>query len=423
MFTSNVYYNLEIKPKFGNGQSQVVETNFSDFRNDVIISNPKNYYLSVVRATVPGNAIPIFIYPNNGIDGNRTVDNQFFSVTLVDKTTNINYQQYITYVSSYAYFPSTVEQYYYIFSFTAFIDMINTAFNGAFNALKATNPAIAPSIKPVFYYDPNTSLISLIVQETYINNIDIYFNSNLFKFFESFYVDYFSFNAPFGKDVMLKIYDNDLNCFSGCPEYKTITTANNSTAITSAGLFTIHDIGATISGHHFLENTIITAVTDANNATISQPATGNGAVTAKVQHNDLLKITQDYQTLSSWAQVQSIVFTSSTLPIEAEYTPIVYLSNNTNNQFSNIGLSEESSQKILTDFEIPIAIGSDIRNVYNYVPSGEFRRISLTGSGDIKYIDIQCWWKDAKGELHRIFLLPNTFKNLSIKLLFEYKNI
>jgi hypothetical protein len=421
MFTSNVYYNIEIKPKFGNGQTQVVEAIFSDFRNDVIISNPKNYFLSVIRATVPGNAIPIFIYPNNGIDGSRTVDNNFFSITLSDLTTNTDYQVFINYVSSYSYFPSTVEQYYYIFSFTSFIDMINTAFETAFNTLKNANISISPTIKPYMYYDPMTSLFSLIVQKNYINNIDIHLNSNLYKFFESFDVDYFSFSSPNGKDVKLRIYNNDLNCTSGCPKYQQVGTSNNSTAITSAGLFTIHDVGATISGDHFDEYTTITAFIDANNATISQNATSNGTVSAKIQHLDLLQIIQDYQTLTNWAQVQSIVILSSTLPVESEFVPIFYPTNALNNQFSNIGLSAESSQKILTDFEIPLSVGSDIRNVYSYTPTAEFRRLSLTGSGDIKYIDVNIRWKDAKGETHPIFLLPNTFKNLSIKLLFEYK--
>lgn len=60
----------------------------------------------------------------------------------------------------------------------------------------------------------------------------------------------------------------------------TIGTTNLSATITSAGLFTAAMVGQGISGANIQANTVITAVANANSATISILATGTGSVTA-----------------------------------------------------------------------------------------------------------------------------------------------
>jgi hypothetical protein len=129
---------------------------------------------------------------------------------------------------------------------------------------------------------------------------------------------------------------------------------------------------------------------------------------------------QDYNsTGSQWSPCQSIVFTSTLLPIKKEYTgkPIVL---GTNNVSASQG-SQSAFEPIIADFVIDQQYekAEGWRDFTLYEPTAEYKMISLTASHDeIRNIDIQVFWKyRLTGEL-----IPLTMANssdVSIKMLFR----
>jgi hypothetical protein len=78
---------------------------------------------------------------------------------------------------------------------------------------------------------------------------------------------------------------------------------------------------------------------------------------------------------------------------------------------------------MLTDFESQDNNGYGFQGSIAYIPSGEYRMISLNNGNDrINNIDISVYWKDRYSNLHQIYLLPGM--TCDIKILFrKIKNI
>src|ERR1700678_3135652 len=178
-----------------------------------IVYNPKNYFLAIVRFSVPGRIIPIFVadilpYPNT--DLNKTI----YSFTLVYGGYTV--RQYIEYISTtptgFPPLPITPThprvdrtQYYYVYTYTIFIEMMNNALLAAFNALPTKPPTVGsnPPAAPYFVFDPITYRITLWAQQAYYDQalstpINIYCNNEMFQFLDGIRVIYNDFNGPNG---------------------------------------------------------------------------------------------------------------------------------------------------------------------------------------------------------------------------------
>jgi hypothetical protein len=129
---------------------------------------------------------------------------------------------------------------------------------------------------------------------------------------------------------------------------------------------------------------------------------------------------QDYcSTGSLWSPVQSIVFTSTLLPVKKEYTGKPLLLGDSNS--SGTTNSQSAFEPIVADFVIDQQYekAEGWRDFTLYEPTAEYKMISLTASHDeIRNIDIQVYWKyRLTGEL-----IPLTMFNCSdvaIKMLFR----
>lgn len=406
---NHVYYNIEI-PSYQDPNAGVKVAQFIDNRADAVLEKPREYHASVIRASITGLAIPLFVFKTlrNPINGAYSPDNNFYGFTLRDLNTNTDFQRFVQFSPQYTYWPSTFMEHYYIFSFQFMINLMNNALLASFNALKLANPGIACNNAPYFIYDNVTQMINFYCESSYIGNIGVYFNQASYRFFENFSVIYNNFNTVNGKDIQLNIVNNKNNCHCECPIYLNVGTTNGNTTITSAGLFTSNLVGANISGPGIPDNTKITVFTNVNTMTISQNATATATATVKIQKCDYLKIVPDYQTTYLWSDIKSIVLTSSLLPVKEEFTPV--LNENTG----------ESSQRILTDFEPPFAYGSDIRSIYTYVPTAEYRRIDLKGEVPLNNFDLRVFWKSKAGLLYPVYLIPGSAP-ITCKILFERK--
>jgi hypothetical protein len=132
-----------------------------------------------------------------------------------------------------------------------------------------------------------------------------------------------------------------------------------------------------------------------------------------------IQIYQDHQTATLMNPIQSIVFTSTILPVQMENvgTPLI-LNGSSQNQI-NIG-STANVFPIVTDFTVPFSATSGYVPDVSYVPSGEYRLVDMYGTSPANQADIQVFWKDQYGLIHP-FLLGSGCSG-SLKILFRRKD-
>jgi hypothetical protein len=130
--------------------------------------------------------------------------------------------------------------------------------------------------------------------------------------------------------------------------------------------------------------------------------------------NKFFKISQEMSTIDTWSPINSIVFTSSTLPI------IVNQASTRTTRNFEVPRSEVNSEfeLIITDFQTN---QQGFRPNVLYTPSSEYRRIDMTGNTPIQIIDIAVLWRARTGQLIP-FYLPRG-GSASLKILFEKKSL
>jgi hypothetical protein len=117
--------------------------------------------------------------------------------------------------------------------------------------------------------------------------------------------------------------------------------------------------------------------------------------------------------------VQSIVFSSTLLPVQMENVGLPAILNGTSNTNVVIG-SSANVFPIVTDFQVPVNQTSGYVSDISYVPSGEYRLVDLYGENPANSIDIQIFWKDNYGLIHPFLIGSGCQGNL--KVMFRKKN-
>jgi len=132
-----------------------------------------------------------------------------------------------------------------------------------------------------------------------------------------------------------------------------------------------------------------------------------------------IQVYQDHQTSALMNPVQSIVFTSTILPVVMENVgqPSIINGTSTNQQIAG---SSANIFPIVTDFIVPFSATNQYVPDISYVPSGEYRLVDLYGESPANQIDIQVYWKDQYGILHP-FLLGSGCSG-SLKVMFRRKS-
>lgn len=120
---------------------------------------------------------------------------------------------------------------------------------------------------------------------------------------------------------------------------------------------------------------------------------------------------QTTSTIGLWSPVQSIIFTSNTLPInQTHILPSIVLL-----EGQNIGPNSSISnvQNIISSFQSPNNL---YRPSITYEPS-IYRFISLNGNNQLKLFNIQCYWQGWDGSINN-FLLASQ-QNFSMLIMFK----
>lgn len=384
--SDHIYFNIEISNPLLKGnttENNYIPASFYENLTQPLLSNPSEYYISIVRFRVPGTSIPIFIADiiNNQPNINLTAYVVCLSYQGNDFPQNIIYQP--DNISQLPKPPIPFQDldttYYYVYSYQHMIDMINIAFESSFAALKAAFPAAPPTQPPFLYYDATTQLISIVFQTEYAkpNSITSYVNNILGDNFLNgfpFYLNTISPDLVNGKDLQFKI--GQINYPSG----PYIAGKNYNNAYTAP---------LTVSNFY---------TTDVVAFPFPPPP--------------YITLTQEYVSLQQWNSFKNIVFLSGTLPVQAELIP-------SRRTVFNEGGGQIAYSPILTDYEPLLADAGDARSILQYYPTGPYRLLDLISTVPITKFDVSIYWQDYNDFLHPIYI--STTDSASIKFLFIKK--
>jgi hypothetical protein len=246
-------------------------------------------------------------------------------------------------------------------SYSLYLQEINAASTLAFNLLKAAFPAASGTAPPLFYLDSATALISMYVQDDYLetnaNRIQIGFNVDLAQILALPFDQMFPAPNPNGFEYLLSV--------------------NNDAILLPAA-----------------------------------PRTGVPLALSAIAGN-LLQVTQDFSSLVEWDDIKGLYFVSNILPVTPQLLPNVTLPNQVNNQIA------KGAQNILIDFELIKGNPFESRQIAQYFPQSEFKMLSMVGTSPINVIDIQVFYVTYTNVRRDLYLNPNT--SLGIQLYFRPK--
>lgn len=376
-----LYYNVAIphNDSLSFGQTPAIfQTDFSQ----ALLQNPSEWYVCIVRYTVPSNIIPIFIprilpFPNT--DPNLTEYSVTLSYNGADSTQNIIF---VTTQPSNPVPPGPSinhplqydTPYYYVYSYQEWIDDINRAINTAFAALPG-KPAGATA--PYFIFDSTTRLISLVAQRAFYNEalpgpgpIRLYINLPLLPFLDAIEGLLLNANPADPKNFQFLIKDNKNNWYTA--PFETVACG-----------FT--------------------------------GATGPVGCPCSLCPPNFI-MTQEYDILANWNTLVNIQFISTLLGNTLEYVPIA--SNNQNvNSINNQNLNGVG---VLTDFEPLLQLGPEARTQIQFQQTGPYRLINLNGTDPLFKFDLKVYWVDKFGIQRLLYLTHHTV--LTVKFLFIRKS-
>jgi len=133
---------------------------------------------------------------------------------------------------------------------------------------------------------------------------------------------------------------------------------------------------------------------------------------------DYDELYQQAPSVVNWQPAQSLVFVSSSIPVEVQYSGAPFNLNITSPSTSSTIFQQQSTIKTLTDFIIPYNTGTETaagQQIY-YLPTAEYRLIDLLGNSPLNQLNIQVLWRDKYGAYHQFFLEAGAAADILIML-------
>ena len=377
---SNIYYDANIINNDQSGTKNAPVLQFQDIRSTPILSHPQLYELSVVRFNLQSaNSLPLWI-PNIQLDQGVNYDPNLttYSFTLSYDYEGSNYssgQTYVIYIPCdlSVRLPTSLQStedlhvpYYYVKSFNTIVEMLNNALSEAFqrlmNSASYFGVNLPTSNAPYFEWDNSSS--------KFILNADVVG---------------FSSNDP----AHISIY------------------ANTALYTLMSG-FQADYYGSDIVDGKNYEFKIQKDIRLLNIFVISDIYS-------------VIQLFQEYSSGALFSPISSIVFTTTMLPVLPSNSTKPTIFNGTGD-LQNSG-NNNNITSLITDFEVQDNMGYGFCGQLSYIPTAEYRFISLNSGNDrINNIDINIFWRDQYSHLHPMYLMPGC--KCDIKILFrKIKNI
>jgi hypothetical protein len=338
-----------------NSNNTIFNAIFQEELNQAILNTPEDYFLSIIRFTIPTINIPLLIpqiqpFPN--VDINKTI----YSFTLSYEE-NVSPETFLEFVSENpsVYVPPisatspnvTKTPYYFLYTYTSFVNMMNVALATAFAAIPGGAPAGA--LAPYFQYEIGEEHISLVAQVAYYD----------------------------------QTLANPIKIFSNYP------------------MFTFLDGLLIIENNNLPPNQVAQYIVQNNHNNFYNPS-----YVTPVYPPLYYIMTQQYATLVDWNVFKSIVLVSNLLPVRQEYLPGVAGSNQ----------SIVNSKGILQDFQPILVEGPEARTTIQYSVQGPYQCINMFGKNALRTIDVSVYWLDQFGDQYLLTIPFNQV--LTIKMLF-----
>lgn len=365
-----IYYDVTVS----NFQSNLVAPTafvFNESRTIPFVGVPQDYYLSILRFSIDSGTMPVFIpsITPNSVDPNLTIYS--VSMSWLDPVSGVefNFQQFIDYIPQdlsidVPLAPSQTFNglqindtgYYNVYSYSWLCYIIYVALQQCTAGLEAAIVAAGVVLYPNFTYSPvlnwdsssNRAVLYADAQVYDLNAgflpvpaVNLYFNAPLFGLFGSFPSRYLGYGQPFGQDHRILIVD----------------------------------IGGT-------------------NVSPLIPPQAPPVPPAEYFNYLAIATFQETSTTSSITPIQAIVFTSTTLPVQASQvsTPVVLQNNQQLGFFGN----NAASANIITDLISDTGIYQP--NLV-YQPSSQYRLITLYGNSPLSNLDISVFYRLRNGSL------------------------
>lgn len=246
-----------------------------------------------------------------------------------------------------------------VFSITEYLRHVNDASAAAFALLVAANPGIA-NMAPYFAFNPDSQIISMYVDTLWEDGAggpQIFFNQALQAFMNLPATNYKIPPNTFGLDYQILVPDS-------------------SKLIPAAG------------------------------ARVGYPVFLSALAFAIIQ------VEQEYAQTNNFVDLNKLLFTSANIPVVKQFTPV-------NTSPTGGSTTQSSFQNVLTDFSIA-SLDHNFTFI-SYLPTAEFRRISMLGNKPMDVLDISVTYTTFSGGLYNIILPPGG--SLDIQLTFEKKKL
>lgn len=401
-----IYYNAVM---YGQGIHESSYASFEDTRTIPLLKKADDYMMSVIRFSIDASHIPLFVCQviQNPLNIN---DINFTPYTVTLQYNNIKYTRNIIYVPDSRFSGPSLPQppnatigqdntkeYYYVYYYRSFIKMINDAIIGAYNDMSTANPGIfTGKPEPYFIYDTKSQQISLVIPI-----ITIGANNNA-------YITQYDINGlpiynPQPVDTVL-IYTNSLlyRFLDGINAFY----INNGVGVYPDFLYLIDDLK---------NNAYYPEIINPANILLNQNPTSNtiAGLTSTVSPNYLI-FSQEYDSISSWDSLASIVFITRSMPIQPEYIPTQQINNGNNS-------TGASARYILTDFVPNTSRIGEQRGRFIYNPTAQYRYTELKSNISMNKIDMQLFWQDKQQNLYPMRISSGEIN--SIKIMFIRKHL
>ena len=360
----HIYYDLDVVNLDKTGTQSPPILRFIEVRNNPYLNAPENYFLSVVRFSIQTPSLPIFIplIQTGQPDPNLTI----YSVSMSYEVggNNLVYQAFMNYSPQNLFLPipspplvnqDVSTEYYFIYSYQYFIKMVNDTLSACLTGLNAlivgAGGVPLTSNAPFFEIDPSGL-------KSYIFADQVAFNENLANPYKLFM-----------NSAMYHLFTSYQQEYYG---FTNITFGRN----------------YRLKIYPTTTNTFIFP-----------------SYTALIMY-------QEQSSIALLNPIQSLVFTSSLLPVQESNVsaPKIFGADNRLAQSNN----NVNIAPIISDFEVPFSADNTYRPSVEYAPVSEYRLIDLYGSSPVSAIEISVYYKDQFGNLRPFILNSNCKANIKI---------
>lgn len=321
--------------------------------NDKLLDKCSNYTLAIDRFRIPLSDIQLMT----------------FDQTTNAYTVELEYNGVFSGRTAVEYLPTTNTStsdpaYWYIWTYDAFIIMVNNALSKAFTTLAGLTTLPTGATTPFVTVTLETRTLSINGQSNFYDStlalpIKVYMNQKLWSYFDGIIIrevgNVISTPATNGRDAMYLFYN--------------------------------------------MYNNIKTFGTGTYNS-YYQMQSDNG-----------------YESMMKWNIAKGFYFTSNNMPVRHEIMPTLEFDVN-NKEVINNNLN---GLPVICNFDLAYSNASPKPIVAQYVLNTPYKIIDLIGDIELRKIDIQIFWYDQYNRTYPLYIKPE--ESMTIRLIFQQKNI